>query len=61
MTPGNLVMLKSGGPIMTVRTVEAGKINCEFFIDRQYTSLTFLPEQLFLVLPHEEDDTKIGF
>lgn len=32
MKPGSIVSLKSGGPEMTIRWIEAGEAYCEWFV-----------------------------
>jgi uncharacterized protein YodC (DUF2158 family) len=44
--PGDLVGMKSGGPTMTVASLEAGKVICEWFDDRTPRNGVFSPTVL---------------
>jgi uncharacterized protein YodC (DUF2158 family) len=49
-SPGNLVLLKSGGPVMTVYEVQAAgervRIHCEWFDDRELRRDVFMQGEL---------------
>lgn len=56
---GDIVMLRSGGPLMTVEEAEAdGEIHCSFFVEGHLEHATFREEALmkpFQSQPVEED------
>jgi uncharacterized protein YodC (DUF2158 family) len=57
---GDTVVLKSGGPTMTVSAVEGGKVICIRFDDEKCVVELFEPTALVLeeeaILPAKEDD-----
>lgn len=54
---GDLVVIKSGGPIMTVRWVECSEVECMWF-DREgkLESVSFSPDCLRQPMPCAADD-----
>ena len=58
---GDVVKLRSGGPLMTVEDIEDdGKIvSCDFFTKEELfiEKRPFYPEQLILQCPYKEDVT----
>jgi uncharacterized protein YodC (DUF2158 family) len=58
--PGDHVVAKSGGPLMTVSAVEAGKVICIRFEDEKRIEEPFEPAGLILeeeaIPPAQEED-----
>ena len=55
--PGDLVQLKSGGPLMTVTKVEDGKrVNCMWYVQDQGEYRTQVFEEAWLDVVDIEDD-----
>lgn len=56
-TIGDVVMLKSGGPMMTVKTVEGEEMVCVFFAEEteQFREERF-PHLLLVAVDMEEDE-----
>jgi uncharacterized protein YodC (DUF2158 family) len=46
--PGDVVELKSGGPKMTIESIDADGCFCRWFIDKKIECGTFKPETLRL-------------
>lgn len=46
MKVGDIVILKSGGEVMTVRSVRGDQIKCEWFENKKLREHEFLKEQL---------------
>lgn len=42
MQPGDVVYLRSGGPNMTIRWINAGEANCEWFDSNSIKNATFV-------------------
>lgn len=62
MESGSLVMLKSGGPIMTVRYIDNNEITCEWFNHKKDSgyestpnSYTFNSDSLEIYVPKQEE------
>ena len=53
---GDIVMLRSGGPWMTVEDTEDGEVHCSYFVQGQLEHATFREEAL--VMPFEADTTE---
>lgn len=49
MKPGDVVMLKSGGPQMTIAAIEGDKVHCEWFEGTKALSKTFSAVSLDVV------------
>lgn len=64
MQAGDLVKLKSGGPIMTVRSVHENNIECEWF-DKENTSkpnsYNFLKDSLHIHVPPTKEQISKAF
>ena len=56
MKGGDVVQLKSGGPVMTVAVAqtELGTVHCQWFENKELHKGDFQPESLRVVNPDEE-------
>lgn len=51
---GDIVMLRSGGPLMTVEDTEDGEVDCSYFVQGHLEHATFREEALVILF---EGDT----
>ncbi|MEP0518542.1 MAG: DUF2158 domain-containing protein [Hyphomicrobiales bacterium] len=60
-TAGNLVQLKSGGPIMTVNVVEGLNVICDWFAGNEHQRLEFPASTLELYDPDETGNVLVDY
>ncbi len=53
--PGDIVMLASGGPEMTVAKATKTKLECIWFSDYGYVRNTFHPDLILAVVDHDDE------
>jgi len=46
LQPGDLVQLKSGGPIMTIKSISDGEVRVDYFLNGKREFVDFAPSQL---------------
>ncbi len=51
--PGDIVMLRSGGPWMTVEDTEDGEVHCSYFVEGHLEHATFREEALLRLFEAE--------
>jgi uncharacterized protein YodC (DUF2158 family) len=59
MNPGDVVQLKSGGPLMTVESVDQSGVICVWFDAKHNRKQERFPEAT--LKPYDEDDGGDGF
>jgi len=53
---GDVVQLKSGGPLMTINSVEESEYYCQWFVDNKMNDGSFHRDSLELYTPPESHD-----